>query len=100
MVDQPSTGGALAVHRHPLRIGSRRSIGEAQRVLHIQAGSVVPDHSRVCPQEALIAVWIPVGDSIHADTRGQQPGDEVHQVNIMAADVSERVGVFRRAPEA
>ncbi len=98
MRDQRSTGGALAIHRHALGVGSRRRVGEAQRVLHVQAGSVVPDHARVGPEEAFLAVRIPVGDSIYADTRGQQARDEVHQVDIMAADVGECVGVFRGTP--
>ena len=47
--------------------------GKLERVLHVQARAVVPDHARIGPEEAFLAVRKPVGDAVDAH-RGRAAG--------------------------
>ena len=64
---------------------------EAECILDVEARAVAPDHSRVGPQVPLVAIRILVDDPVDAYGHRQQAGDEVHQVHVMTANVSESV---------
>ena len=89
---------SAAIERQALRIRAGRVVGKAEAVLHIQACAVAPDDARIGPQEAFVAVGEAVAHAVYAHGDGQQPGDEMHQVHIMAADVGEDVGVLGGHP--
>ena len=89
---------SAAIERQALCVRAGRVVGKAQAILHVQARAVIPDHARVGPQEAFVAVGEAVAHAVHAHGHGQQSGDEVDQVHIMASDIGERVGVRRGHP--
>ncbi len=69
-----------------------------ERILDVERCTVVPDDPRVGPKVALVAVGIPVPNAVHAHGHRFETGDERDQIDVMAADVSERIRVFRGAP--
>ena len=98
VLDQRAGVFAAAMEHHALRVGAGRGVGKAQAVLHVQTRAVVPDHARVSPEKSFLAVGEFVADAVDTHRRGQQAGDEVQQVHIMAADVGEGVGILGRHP--
>ncbi len=87
-----------AVHDQALGIRAGRGIGEAETVLDVEACAVIPDDAGVGPEETLPAVGETVAHAVDADGDGEQAGDEMDEVYVMAADVSEGVGMFGGHP--
>src|SRR5215831_6770075 len=61
---------AFAVEGHTLGVGAGRGIGEAECVLDVETGAVVPDDAGIGPQVRFAAVGEAVGNSVHAHGDG------------------------------
>src|SRR5579871_182818 len=98
VLDQAADVGAAAIKHHALSVGAGSGIGKAEAVLHVQAGSVRPKHARVGPEKTFFAVRVMITDAKQADRSGQKAGDVVNDVDVVAADVGESIGVLDGHP--
>ena len=91
-------GGAGAVEGHALGVGAGGFVGIAERRLDVEDGAVGPADAGIAPEVAFAAVGIGVDDAVVGDGDGEEAGDEMDEIDVVAADVGERVGVLGGTP--
>ena len=98
MLDHARLAIAFHVHGQALLIASGAVIRIAQPVGHGEHGSVFIDHAAVGPHVALVPVRESAFDPDHRDFDGLESGDELDQIDVVAADVDERVRAIAGEP--
>ncbi len=97
-VVEHGAGGAGAVEGHALGVGAGGFVGIAERRLDVEDGAVGPADAGIAPEVAFAAVGIGVDDAVVGDGDGEEAGDEMNEIDVVAADVGERVGVLGGTP--